>query len=124
MNTYLEKIVQQLLEGVPDGWKRLVLRAIYDDDACDIKYFVSEDGSRYIDCHNLGIPMQELIQILSNAEDEISELRESMEKDAGLFITITLVVDDTGHAKADFGYDDVNEDFGKYCTEWEEKYLK
>lgn len=124
MKKYLKNILEQLQEGLPNDWQRLILHVIYGEEDCQIKYYVNEDGSKYTDCYNLAIPMQELILILSNTEDEVSELRESMKESNGLFVTMTLVVDHTGHVKADFGYDDVNEDIVKYCDDWEKKYLK
>lgn len=123
MKKYFEDILKSLEEGLPVDWEKVILQVIYGEGSYDIKYYVSSKDVKNVDCFDLGIKPSDLKKIFANVNKTASKLRKSMEKENGLWMTMTLVVDRKGHVKSDFGYEDVNGDIAGYRKSWKKKYL-
>lgn len=123
MKKYIEDILKPLEEGLPVDWDKVILQVIYGEDSYDIKYYVSSKDIKNVDCFDLGIKLNDLKKIFADVNKAVTKLRKSMEKENGLWMTMTLVIDRKGHVKSDFGYEDVNGDIAGYRRAWKKKYL-
>lgn len=119
-----QSIFDELQEGLPEIWKKVVFYASYTEDSYGMKYYVNLGDGEYQDCFRVGnITGLQLMRVFININKVITPVRMNLEKEARWKV-MTMIVDSNGSFKTEFDYSDKNEDFVTYEKEWRRCYLK
>lgn len=123
MDIAFQKIFDILSDNVSDDWQKIVLYAEYGEGSYLIKYFVKTSTGKYIDCYAFDfLDERKLNKVFSNINNIIAPARkEASPKD--LWYVMTMIVDDTGHFRTEYEYEDISEHSIDYYMEWKKKYL-
>ena len=121
--TLFQSIFDQLQEGLPEVWKKIVFYASYTEDSYGMKYYVDLGDGQYTDCFSIGnITDIQLMRLFMAIDKFITPVRIGLEK-REKWNVMTMIVDSDGNFKTEFDYSDRNEDFILYEKEWKERYL-
>ncbi|HBA47740.1 MAG TPA: hypothetical protein DCZ91_08055 [Lachnospiraceae bacterium] len=119
-----QSIFDELQEGLPEVWKKIVFYASYTEDSYGMKYYVDLGDGEYRDCYSIGnVTNIQLMRLFMNIDKCIAHVRVNLEKEIRWNV-MTMIVDSSGSFRTEFDYSDKNEDFISYEKEWKCFYLK
>lgn len=122
-NELFQKVFDKIVPLLPDGWKKMVLYAGYMTGSYSMKFYVSDGKSGYTDCFSMkSVEKAKLIKVFMEI-NKIIALDRNILSEKDQWTVFTLVVDCTGHMKADFDYTDISDNDLEYEYRWKEKYL-
>lgn len=122
-NALFQNIFDILQKGLPDVWDKVILYAVYDDNSYSIKYYVSSEKGRYIDCFSLGIMTKaQLIKQFMEIDKIISSDRKTLsEKEKWTCLTMTIESNGKFYTKFDYS---LIEDSIEYEQKWKKLMLR
>lgn len=119
----IEKIFNNLQEGLPKEWKQVVFYAAYSNGSYVMKYFVKSSKGEYTDCFSLTTQNKsKLIKQFMNLDKVISPYREKLSSKEK-WSMMTLTVDNTGKFKTDFDYSSIDDNMISFESGWKKKFL-
>lgn len=112
-------IIQELL---PNDWKSVVFYAEYYEGAYMMKFYIKQENGKIIDCFDMGIPLDTIGDFFEMIDGIIEPEWKKLEDK---WSNMTMVVNQNGEFKVDFGYEDFpqGEGYSKFLDEWYIKYL-
>lgn len=117
MNSIDFQEIYNLVEStLPSNWSRIAVCCVRIEDSFDIKYFVKTDDNKYVDCFNLDVPTE----IVINALMKVCTLFSS-NTDGWKSVTILINSNGDFNAEADYLNSEVNNT--NYIDNWKKKYL-
>lgn len=118
-----ENIFRLIHPSLPQEWSKLVVRAVFDNESCNVKYYVQHHDKTYTDCFELGYDHQLLLEIIANVHQEIAYVRNQLEgKNKWNSVTVSILSDGAFETNYDYSKISLNADFDDKA--WKEKFLK
>lgn len=116
-----QNVLNIILPSLPEKWTRLVLNASFEDDVCDLKYYVKDSRNQYADCFQIISDQDYLLNILAQLHQEISGVRDQL-SETDRWTSMTLCVEADGSFNADYDYSEASVE--AVCNdEWKRRYL-
>ena len=116
-----EKIAEQLVGVLPQGWTRAVLFANLTSSSYEMFFYTKLDGT-YIQCFEL-CKMSDLTKgDLRKAFRAIYETVKNDQKECGWSV-MTFMFESSGKFSTDFVFDNISENPLQYYEKWKDRYL-
>lgn len=118
-----QKIYSTLSDSLPNEWKKLIVYAAFSESGRELRYYIQVGNGEYIDCFELGLPLEKVLSNLINISSELTQVRDKLgEKDK--WSVVTVLIDSKGNFKSDFDYSKDAWKSISYVDKWKENYLK
>lgn len=115
-----QEIFNRIQDLLPDEWEKVVFYAEYDQGSYLMKYYVKLGTGDFTDCYDMGISPDTLDDIFETIDGMIEpEWNKLKDK----WSNMTMVIDQKGEFKVDFGYESFGSEYSKFQDEWSLKYL-
>ena len=118
----IQRVFDCLEPALPEGWGKLVFYAEYDIASYSMEYYVKREKS-FVKCFDIpGLSKKDLLDTFSEIDAVISGERKKL-SGKELWTNMTMVVQDSGKVKVDFGYEDLTEGSYAHKKAWKTRYL-
>lgn len=107
---------------LPKEWDKLVVYAVFLNETYGIKYYVRENTKTFIDCFELDIDGQVLLNIIGSIYYLLSDIRRKNYEHKKWY-GITAVINSTGDFTVDYEYFEKNINSDEYYEKWRNIYL-
>ena len=118
-----ENLFQIIQPSLSDGWVKLIVRASFVEDSCNVKYYIKKSDGNVCDCFNLDYSQHQVLQIIANIHQEFASVRAQLAENKK-WNALTIVIDSEGNFHTDFDYSETAWNTEKTVEMWQEKYLK
>ncbi len=117
-----ENLFQTIQRSLPDGWVKLIVRAFFVEDSCNVKYYIKRADGTVCDCFDLDYSQHQVLQIIANIHQECASVRDRLAENKK-WNALTVVIDNNGNFHTDFDYSETAWNTVKAVEMWQEKYL-
>lgn len=117
-----QRMFDIIAPSLPLEWAKVVLYAAFQEDVCEVKYYVQDDRGQYSDCFQLHHDQDEILLILVQLTRMISEARAQLEVD-DRWTTMTFCVESDGGFRADYEHSGPSDDRSAVHADWKRRYL-
>lgn len=107
---------------LPKEWDKLVVYAVFLNETYEIKYYVRENTRTFIDCFELDIDGQVLLNIIGSIYCLLSDIRRKNDEQEKWY-GITVVINSTGDFTVNYEYSEKNTNSDEYYEKWRNIYL-
>ena len=118
----LQAIFNEVQQYMSNDWKQIAVYCAVLDNMHETKFY-ADFGRGFIDCFDMGIDTDTLLNIFSNIEKPLMEQREQLPKKKRWSV-FTMMVSNTGDVNAKFDYSDIRNRTIEYGMNWEKDVLK
>lgn len=116
-----DKVLEELLNVVPAGWKKIAFYAEYESGSYSMKYYVDMGDGKYKDCFDIA-PEKDIIKTFLKIDRIFSEERKKIaEKE--LWTVVSIFFSAEGKVKALYDYQNVQDNSIEYFEKWKKKHL-
>lgn len=111
-----QKIYDEIAFTLPIKWTGILMYCVKINGSYEIKYYIKTEDCKYIDCFDLDVSPERMINVLMN-------ICAVMASDIGDWKSITVLISPDGDfdAKADFNSTELSTE--EYIDNWKKKYL-
>ena len=116
-----QNILNTVFQSLPEEWERMVLRVSFEEDVCEIIYYVRDKSGAFKDCYELGTLSQDLLNQFAVIHYECEKGRNSIpERKRWNEMILTIQCD--GQFETEFVYEKIMTQEKE--DNWRRTYLK